>query len=60
MTFGRHFLELLALPSIQARVQFGARALRGSDRKQLAHEAWAAVRSRLERSPDLPVATALP
>lgn len=59
MTFGRHFLALVSLPSIQARVLFGATALWASDRKQLAEEAWEAVRSQLPRSPGQPVASAL-
>lgn len=60
MTFGKHFLELLALPAITVQVEFGARGLHGSDRKLLALEAWKEVRGRLESRHELPVVSALP
>ncbi|MFQ5527692.1 MAG: lysophospholipid acyltransferase family protein [Thermoanaerobaculia bacterium] len=45
MTFRPHFLRLLALPSLSARVAFGGEVVRDSDRKRLAERLEAGVRS---------------
>ena len=58
MTFPKHFLGLLALPSVEARVVFSPTLLRGTNRKRLAEDAWRAVEAGLPRRPGLAVATA--
>lgn len=44
MTFGRHVLDVLRLPRIDARVEFAPVALFDQSRKRLAHTAHGAVR----------------
>lgn len=48
MTFADHFLRLLTLPRIRARVSFGAAAIDGADRKALAAETHRAVTAAFE------------
>jgi 1-acyl-sn-glycerol-3-phosphate acyltransferase len=48
MSFGPHFLRLLALPSLAAHVHFGAEPIRAPDRKTLAARLRRAVVERLE------------
>jgi len=48
MTFFDHFLRLLTLPRIRARISFGATPVTGDHRKDLASEAHRAVTETFE------------
>lgn len=48
MTFADHFMRLLTIPRIRARISFGAAAIDGVDRKALADETHRAVTAAFE------------
>jgi len=48
MTFGGHFLDLLALPGVEASVSFGDEPIRENDRKLLARRLQCAVEQRFQ------------
>lgn len=48
MTFTDHFLRLLTLPRIRARISFGSAPVHGDDRKVLASETYRAVTEAFE------------